>query len=172
MVACAGVQPNVEIALDAGLEVGRGVKIDSTMRTSDPNIFAIGDVAELPGSLSGLWAVSVAQGQVAAAAIFGREEALAKPNTLVSLKLEGIDVKGYGLIEPATAGQEAIVHTGGDENEHRLLIVENGAAVGAVFVGPPGTGRVAADLIERRPDLTPILPELRCGNWDVLEKVL
>jgi NAD(P)H-nitrite reductase large subunit len=172
LVACAGIQPNVEIAREAGLDVGRGVKVDSTMRTSDPDIFAVGDVAELPGSVSGLWAVSVAQGQVAAAAMFGREVAPAQPNTLVSLKLEGIDVKSYGLIEPATTSQEAIVHTGGDENEHRLLIVENDAVVGAVFVGPPGTGRVAADLIERRPDLTPILPRLRRGNWNALEKAL
>lgn len=172
MVACAGIQPNVEIALDAGLEVGRGVKIDSTMRTSDPNIFAIGDVAELPGSLSGLWAVSVAQGQVAAGAMFGREVVHAHSNTLVSVKLEGIDVKSYGLIKPATTGQEAIVAPGGDDNAHRLLIVENDAVVGAVFVGPPGTGRFAADLIERRPDLTQILPELRRGNWDALEKVI
>ena len=172
MVACAGVQPNVEIARQAGLEVGRGVKVDATMRTSDPDIFAIGDVAELPGSVSGLWAVSVAQGQVAAAALFGREVAPARPNTLVSLKMEGIDVKSYGLIEPGTADQEAIVDAGGDANVHRLLVVENGAVAGAIIVGPPGTGRVAADLIERRPDLTPILPELRCGNWDALEKRL
>lgn len=172
MVACAGVQPNVEIARQAGLEVGRGVKVDATMRTSDPDIFAIGDVAELPGSVSGLWAVSVAQGQVAAAALFGREVAPARPNTLVSLKMEGIDVKSYGLIEPGTADQEAIVDAGGDANVHRLLVVENGAVAGAIIVGPPGTGRVAVDLIERRPDLTPILPELRCGNWDALEKRL
>lgn len=172
MVACAGVQPNVEIARQAGLEVGRGVKVDATMRTSDPDIFAIGDVAELPGSVSGLWAVSVAQGQVAAAALFGREVAPARPNTLVSLKMEGIDVKSYGLIEPGTADQEAIVDAGGDANVHRLLVVENGAVAGAIIVGPPGTGRVAADLIERRPDLTPILPELRYGNWDALEKRL
>jgi nitrite reductase (NADH) large subunit len=109
LVACAGIQPNVEIAREAGLEVGRGVKVDSTMRTSDPDIFAGGDVAELPGSVSDLWAVSVAQGQVAAAAMFGREVAPAQPNTLVSLKLEGIDVKSYGLIEPGTTGQDATV---------------------------------------------------------------
>jgi NAD(P)H-nitrite reductase large subunit len=88
LIACAGIQPNVEIARDAGIEVNRGVKVDRAMRTSDPDIFAIGDVAELPGSISGLWAVSTAQARVAAAAVFGRDALYSDPNTLVSLKME------------------------------------------------------------------------------------
>lgn len=172
LVACAGISPNLEIAREAGLAVGRGVKVDAMMQTSDPDIFAVGDVAELPGSVSGLWAVSTAQGRTAAAAVFGREVPYTEPNTLVSLKMDGIDVKSYGAIEPSGPDQEAIFDTETDENEHRLLIVDNGALAGVMFVGPPGTGRLATDLIERRPDLTTILTDLRQGRWEALEKVL
>src|SRR5439155_20344148 len=48
MLVGIGVIPNVELALDAGLAVGNGVTVDETLRTSDGNIYAIGDCAEHP----------------------------------------------------------------------------------------------------------------------------
>ncbi|MEM5471887.1 FAD-dependent oxidoreductase [Hoeflea sp. AS60] len=172
IVACAGIRPNVDLAKEAGLAVGRGVKIDGAMRTSDPDIFAVGDLAELPGSISGLWAVSTTQGRVAAAAIFGCEIGYSEPNTLVSLKMDGIDVKGYGAIAAEGPNQEAIVAPSQGENEHRLLVVEDGKIVGAVFVGPSGTGKHVTELIDQRPDLGPVLDDLRRGDWSVLGRVL
>lgn len=43
-----GARPNDEIAQDCGLECARGVVVDLEARTSDPSIFAIGDVAHRP----------------------------------------------------------------------------------------------------------------------------
>jgi 3-phenylpropionate/trans-cinnamate dioxygenase ferredoxin reductase subunit len=43
-----GVAPNSEQARAAGLSVGNGISVDGCLRTSDPNIFAIGDCAEFP----------------------------------------------------------------------------------------------------------------------------
>ncbi|MDF3309552.1 FAD-dependent oxidoreductase [Rhodococcus sp. T2V] len=48
-----GVQPNVELAEDAGLAVLDGVVVDEHLRTSDPNIFAIGDCARFPCAVTG-----------------------------------------------------------------------------------------------------------------------
>jgi NAD(P)H-nitrite reductase large subunit len=47
LVAC-GFKPRTELAELAGLEVGRGIKVNQQMQTSDESIFALGDVAELP----------------------------------------------------------------------------------------------------------------------------
>jgi NADPH-dependent 2,4-dienoyl-CoA reductase/sulfur reductase-like enzyme/ferredoxin len=167
-LAAAGVAPNTEIAKAAGLKVNRGVVVDRSMRTSDPNVFAIGDVAELPGEIGGLWAVASAQATVAVNAMFGREAPYAAPSTLVSLKLDGIDVKGFGLTEPAGDQHEVI---GADESQdavHRKLIVENGKLVGAVFVGPPGTGKSIAAAINNGVPIGPVLDDLRQGKWDKL----
>jgi hypothetical protein len=73
---------------------------------------------------------------------------------------------------PSNPNQEAIVHPNAAEHDYRAIIVEGGAVVGAMFVGPPGTGKLCSELIERRPDLTPILADLRGGDWDALEKAL
>lgn len=45
VVAGLGIQPNVELAQAAGLEVGNGIRVDASMRTSHADIFAAGDVA-------------------------------------------------------------------------------------------------------------------------------
>lgn len=51
VISAVGLKPNVELAARAGLDVDRGIKVDGTMRTSDPDIYAIGDCAEFNGQV-------------------------------------------------------------------------------------------------------------------------
>ncbi|WP_343504314.1 NAD(P)/FAD-dependent oxidoreductase [Alloyangia pacifica] len=53
ILLAAGVRPNVELAQQAGLEVDNGVVVDATLRTADPQIFALGDCAAFPEAVSG-----------------------------------------------------------------------------------------------------------------------
>lgn len=46
VVAGLGIRPNVELAQQAGLELGNGIRVDPALRTSRPEIYAAGDVAE------------------------------------------------------------------------------------------------------------------------------
>ena len=54
-LVAVGIQPNVELARAAGLEVKRGVLVDDAMRTTAPDIFAAGDVCEFSQQVPGLW---------------------------------------------------------------------------------------------------------------------
>ena len=47
IVAC-GFQPRTDLALQAGLAIGRGIKVNDYLQTEDESIYALGDVAELP----------------------------------------------------------------------------------------------------------------------------
>lgn len=49
VVAVLGSRPRTAVARDAGLETGRGVRVDAELRTSDPDVFALGECAELAG---------------------------------------------------------------------------------------------------------------------------
>ena len=62
-----GMVPTSRLRADAGLKIDRGVVVDDHMRTSDPNIFAAGDVAERKEMIYGLWRTAIDQAQVAAA---------------------------------------------------------------------------------------------------------
>jgi NADPH-dependent 2,4-dienoyl-CoA reductase/sulfur reductase-like enzyme/rhodanese-related sulfurtransferase len=76
-----GVQPESWLAKEAGLELGErgGIRVDEQMRTSDPNIFAVGDAIEVKDYITGQWAhIALAgpanrQGRIAADVIAGRD---------------------------------------------------------------------------------------------------
>merc|ERR1719190_347227 len=67
VVVSCGVRPRDELAKGCGLEIGGrgGVKVDAGLRSSDPSIYAIGEVAAIGGSFCyGLWAPGVEQAEV------------------------------------------------------------------------------------------------------------
>ncbi|MGH8214283.1 MAG: NAD(P)/FAD-dependent oxidoreductase, partial [Rhodanobacteraceae bacterium] len=53
VVAGLGITPNVDLARDAGLEIDNGVVVDDHLRSSDPDIFAAGDIASFPAPALG-----------------------------------------------------------------------------------------------------------------------
>ncbi len=169
-VSCAGVSAITDLAGAAGLTVGRGVVVDAQMKTSDDKIFAVGDVAELPGEVRGLWGVGTSQAAVAAAAMFGKEIAYKAPSTLVSLKMDGIDVKGFGSLETEKGGEE-IMDAVESDTLHRRIVIDNGQIKGAVFVGPPGSGKHITQAVQKQADVTGIVDRLRKGDWDALIEV-
>ena len=93
LLVAAGIQPNVDLARDARLSVNRGVVVDDRMRTSDPVVFAAGDVAEFEGQVPGLWPTAVAQAEVAAENAAGGDKALRAGVVPVTiLKVVGIEL--------------------------------------------------------------------------------
>src|SRR5262245_25217866 len=83
------------------------------------------------------------------------------PCTLVSLKVDGIDVKSFGLLKPTHPEQELIQSADEPPHEHRALILEGTRIVGAIFVGPTGVGKFIGTIIQANLDVSPILPDLR-----------
>lgn len=49
VIAAAGLRPNTQLAIQAGIDVNRGIVVDEAMRTSAENVYAIGDCAEIEG---------------------------------------------------------------------------------------------------------------------------
>ena len=75
VVMAVGIRPSASLAKEAGLECNRGIVTDSGMRTSDPDIFAIGECAEVGGQCYGLVAPLYEMARVVAAQLAGSSEA-------------------------------------------------------------------------------------------------
>ena len=79
VVAGVGVAPETALARDAGLAVGDGVLVDASLRTSDPDVYAVGDIADHDHPVLGHrvrvehWATALNQPATAAAALLGHD---------------------------------------------------------------------------------------------------
>ena len=81
VILAIGVRPETALAKMAGIEIGQrgGIRVDEHMRTSDPDIFAVGDAVEVRDFVTGQWSlVALAgpanrQGRIAAEVIAGRD---------------------------------------------------------------------------------------------------
>ena len=71
VLVSAGIRSELTLATQLGLQIGRGIVVDGTMRTSAPDIFAAGDCAEFEGRVAGLWGAALDMGNAAGAAMCG-----------------------------------------------------------------------------------------------------
>ncbi len=108
-----GVVPRVELARDAGLEIDDGIAVDASLRTSDPNVFAAGDVASAlhPFYVRRLrvehWANALNQGPAAARAMLGEDVVYDRIPYFFSDQYDvGMEYSGY------TDGTEQLVIRG------------------------------------------------------------
>ena len=81
VILAIGVKPETDLAKSAGLEIGSkgGIRVDESMRTSDPHIWAVGDAIEVRDFVTGEWSFlplagpASRQGRIAADSICGRD---------------------------------------------------------------------------------------------------
>lgn len=170
LLVAAGVTPNLALASQCGLKIGRGVVVDDEMRTSDPNIFAVGDLAEFDGRTWGLWPVAVSQAQVAAANAVGGVRLYSDELPNMILKGVGLDVVSFGRIE-ANESDIVIAERGGGGHTYRRIVLADHVIVGGVFLG---FGDDAQNAQDAHADGTRFesseVDRLNAGDWSPLEQ--
>lgn len=107
VVMAAGARPNAGLARDAGLEIGPrgGIKVDTRMRTSDPDILAAGDAVETSHLLTGEPVLSMLagpanrEGRIAADTIAGHDSAYRGTQGTAVVKVFDMTAGGTGMTE-------------------------------------------------------------------------
>ena len=107
VILALGVRPDTSLARQAGLEIGErgGIRVDEQMRTSDPDIYAVGDAVEVRDFVTGEWSlVALAgpanrQGRIAADAIAGRDSRFRGSQGTSIIELFGATVAWTGASE-------------------------------------------------------------------------
>jgi ferredoxin-nitrate reductase len=186
VLVAIGTTPNVELARAAGLAVNRGVVVDEYLRTSDPDIFALGEVAEFKGMLFGITAAAEQQAEVVCRYLNGD---LARPyeGTLFMniLKMSGLQLCSLGtvMVPPGATGYEEIVFIDKAARYYKKCLVQNDRLVGAVLMGDKSEFATFRDLIAQRIELSdqrlkllrsgqaaaPVLGKLVCSCQNVGE---
>lgn len=147
VVMAVGIRPDTALAAASGLPIGRGIRADAGMRSSDPDILAIGECAEVEGRTIGLVAPALEQAEIAAATLAGAAAHYAPRAESAALKVSGTAVWSAGEI----AG-EGVILRDEEEDRYRRLFLREDRLVGAVLYGDVSDSGFYLNLIaSRRP---------------------
>ena len=139
LVFSAGVRPRDELAREAGLEMAErgGVLVDTGCLSSDPAVYAIGEVAAVEGRCYGLVGPGYATAEVAADRLLAGSSEFPGADLSTKLKLLGVDVASFGDAMAATPGALEVVLNDAVARTYAKLVVSDDAKtlLGGVLVG-------------------------------------
>lgn len=140
LVISAGIRPRDELARQAHLLVGPrgGVVVDHQMRTSEPSIFAIGEVALYQEKIYGLVAPGYDMAAICVAQLLGEDSAMeGEIDMSTKLKLIGVDVASFGDALGEIGESRAIVYADKHKGLYKRINVSTDGKrlLGGILVG-------------------------------------
>ncbi|MEQ1647434.1 MAG: nitrite reductase large subunit NirB [Hyphomicrobiaceae bacterium] len=163
VVMAVGIKPNAGIAKTAGIDVARGIKVDAGMRTSDANVFAIGECAEVNGQTYGLVAPLYEMANILAQQLAGDASAQFKPSALATkLKVTGLNLFSAGDFSDGKDREEIVLRDAA-RGIYKRLVLQDNKLIGAVFYGDTADGAWFFDLIKRGADIASLRETLIFG---------
>jgi nitrite reductase (NADH) large subunit len=162
VVMAVGVRANTELAKAAGLTVGRGIVVDSTLQTTDRNIFAIGECAEHDGTCYGLVEPAYDQARLLARTLSGVPSAYAGSVLATNLKVSGVPVFSAGTFEASDA--EIIVLRDREHGSYRKFLIRDETLIGVVLVGDTTDALWYRSLISARTPIADLRSALAFGR--------
>jgi NAD(P)H-nitrite reductase large subunit len=190
-----GVRPQVDLARAASLRVDRGVLVDDGMRTSVPDIYAAGDIAQVVDRRTGqatldiLWPAAIATGQVAGANMAGAGVSYRKGAPFNVARLADLPITIIGQVGTGRADADALATGRGaseaweahgpllsvvatDPPELQRWVLRGDRLVGAVLLGDQRLSEPLRYLIEHETDITPIREALLAPDRNLAATLL
>ncbi len=157
IVYSIGTIPNIELAREVGLDCKRGIIVNQYLQTSDPDIFAVGEIADFNGSLYGITAAAEQQADIVAHYLLGDYSAIYKGSVFMNiLKFEDLDLCSIGQLDypqDDPAYQEIILMDVA-KRFYKKCIVYNDWLIGAILMGDKSEFAEFKRLIEERIELS------------------
>ncbi|HEY6178598.1 MAG TPA: FAD-dependent oxidoreductase, partial [Kofleriaceae bacterium] len=139
VIVSAGIRPRDELARDAGIATGPrgGIVVDDAMRTSDPCVFAVGEVALHRDTLYGLVAPGYDMADVLARHLTGQPAAFTGAEPSARLKLLGTDVASFGDPFHDAGSARSIVYRDEIRGRYQKLVIspDGTRLLGGILVG-------------------------------------
>jgi len=169
VVIAAGVKPELALAKDAGLTAERGIVVDDRLRTSRPEIFAAGDVAEHRGRVYGIIPASFEQARAAAHNMLGMDLPYAGTVPSNTLKVAGLYVTSAGEVNPEARGHEVLVRSVPEDGLYKKIVLKEGRLVGAIWMGTKKGASEIGRLVALKKDVESRKGDLLEDTFDFAE---
>jgi len=173
--AALGVVPNTEFLANTGLSLAQNgaVVVDRKLRSSQPNVWAAGDVARVEGEWLALWEPARSQARVAARNMSGGSLDHLPGAHYFATRLFDLDFARIGSIERREGSQELIdFPRGTGQIAYRKLTIARGKLVGALMLGERALkvraiGRNMKRLVDAAVDVSEVQHRLLDPSFDV-----
>lgn len=136
VVISAGIKPNAKLGVDAGLDGDRWINVDKHMQTSDPNVWACGDVAAYDGMSIGIVDQAMKMAEVAAASI--AEEDKEYSHVTPSNAFNGFGISIFSIGDVGTNPDEkyeTMVVRDDSKKTFKKLFFKKGRFCGGILMG-------------------------------------
>jgi len=148
VIVSAGVRSNIDLARESGIQVDKGIVVDSEMKTEHPAVFAAGDVVEVDGMLYGTWGPSQGQGTIAGLNASGRRADFSTLPPSHVLKVLGINLFSIGTVNPFPAN--SIVLNENRNGSYVCLVFQDQLLTGAVLMGDTSLSNTIKKTVEEK----------------------
>jgi nitrite reductase (NADH) large subunit len=165
VVLAIGIRPNIDLARAAKLEINRGILVGDDMRTSAPDIYAVGECIEHNGQVFGLVAPIWEQTKVCGARLAGDAEAVyVPPPVFTSLKITGVDVFSAGALTAADEADDEITLHDAKRGVYKKVVLRDNRVVGSVLYGSVADGPWYVRLMREKTDVSAFRDQLVFGR--------
>lgn len=130
VVYSIGIVPNTKLVQNTAIEMRSGIVVNSCMETSEPDVYAAGDVAEIDGLVEGLWGAAMEQGHIAGHNMAAAEpEAYRRAAPVTLFNAFGVSLFSMGTIDEA---QCDLTISGEENGIYTRLFVKDNTIIGAI----------------------------------------
>ncbi len=167
IVYAIGTRPNIELAKKAGLDTRRGVLVNPYLQSSDPAIFALGEIAEFENALFGITSAAEQQADIAANYVLGDLCSMYSGSVLMNiLKFENLDLCSIGMVNVPQNDDtyEEIILMDVRKRFYKKCIVRDDTLKGAILMGDKNEFAEFKRLIEEEIELSEKRDELLRGS--------
>jgi ferredoxin-nitrate reductase len=138
IVYAIGTIPNIELAKQSKLQTRRGIIVNQHLQTSDPAIFALGEIAEFNNMLYGITSAAEQQADITVNYILGDLSSVYTGSVLMNiLKFEDLDLCSIGMVNIPNndTSFEEIIFTDLQKRYYKKCIIKDDILMGAVLMG-------------------------------------
>ena len=167
IVYAIGTIPNIELARQAKLDYRRGVIVNQYLQTSDPTIFALGEIAEFDNFLYGITSAAEQQADIAVNFLLGDLTSVYKGSVLMNiLKFKDLHLCSIGVVQfpEKDTSYEEVIFMDMHKHYYKKCIIKNDRLIGAVLLGDKKEFAEFKTLIEDKIELGDKREELLRSN--------
>jgi NAD(P)H-nitrite reductase large subunit len=142
VVIAVGVSPCNELVRGTKIETNRGIKIDRFMRTSVPDVYACGDVAEVydfilsENHVLPQWPTAYSSGKIAGYNMAGISTQYPGGTVMSAMKYFDVPVVAMGTTNPKDGDEHQILTSSDPEaSSYRKIVLKNGKIKGLILIG-------------------------------------